>query len=438
MTINKSKSILDKEELRFFFSIPKKNKEFDEGYIDSNSSNISFEVKLEELSEYLSNNKSDEITVNNKKDKEVAKEFSTDDSFESMFNLDELSEIQDENKNVLKQEDLTSKVVEKENVVEEKVTDLIKNKDEKIPEESEEKKKDISDNIITNNIEEILGEEKDIEEKKEEEEINDIDKTQGVLITNNDNLKNQKSTINSKWNLKSPSIKYNPFYKEKLDLLKDLLADGEIPFSQWNKELIEAKVEIANFSYDTVSLLDKMKHAQELKDRIKEMQVTVNNQYYLWDRVIPMLHGLLYRSHSETERPAVKFEAVIYEHMYDIEKYYSKLKSIHASTEMVNKTLDNAFNCLSRQVTVTIPGKQIQRYEHKPIQGEQNDTEQYINNQEDRNINSAFIERKENKKPTKTILNENELSELEEFKGLNVSKRPIPKGIRVGWENVSN
>ena len=97
-----------------------------------------------------------------------------------------------------------------------------------------------------------------------------------------------------------------------------------------------------------------------LRERLKEMQIQISTQYFLWKRCIVLMRGKLAR--TESDKPVIKQEGVCYEHMRDMEFYYSDLEGLHDAVEKVGKTLDGAFDCLSRQVTICLPLKSIERY----------------------------------------------------------------------------
>jgi hypothetical protein len=49
-----------------------------------------------------------------------------------------------------------------------------------------------------------------------------------------------------------------------------------------------------------------------------------------------------------------------------MEHYFCSLKALHKASEQIMRTLDGAFECLSRQVTVVLPMKEIERYGAAP------------------------------------------------------------------------
>jgi hypothetical protein len=167
------------------------------------------------------------------------------------------------------------------------------------------------------------------------------------------------------WKLDCPSAKYNYFYKEKRDALENmLLVGGELDFDKIFAELEGASVDVSvgeTFVPDLIC--KKLEEVQRFRDRIKQLQLQVNRQYFHWERAMELFDGLLRR----TEYDKFKQDGVMYEHMYDMEMYHSDLKSLHRSIDTVSRTLDGAFECLSRQVTITMPMKEVSdRYSNGP------------------------------------------------------------------------
>lgn len=168
------------------------------------------------------------------------------------------------------------------------------------------------------------------------------------------------------WVLGSPAPKYNTFYQAKRDaLVGALLKGGELPFDQYYTELEEANVDVSvGEQFNAELVCHKMAECQRHRERIKQVQLRVNRQYFQWERHMDLFGGLLAR--IEYERGEEKRNGIRYEHMYDMESYYGELKSLHNSIDKVMKVLDSAFECLSRQVTVTMPIKDVERYTTSP------------------------------------------------------------------------
>ena len=162
-----------------------------------------------------------------------------------------------------------------------------------------------------------------------------------------------------KWLLKSPSDKFDRFYAEKKDILPKLLAAGQIQYSRWLKELKNSSVDINVMQiYDLPEIHEKMQHVHMVRDRVQEIGIQCNAQYFLWERAVEMFHGLLARTARDV-KPALAREGLAYEHMRDMELYFANLKGLHRVTDQVLKTLELAFDCLSRQLTIAMQNKDI-------------------------------------------------------------------------------
>ena len=168
------------------------------------------------------------------------------------------------------------------------------------------------------------------------------------------------------WMVKSPAPKYDKFYEKKRYVINKCCIWGQIPFDAWRKELRESSVDVSVPSYDPQEIQEKMQVAHKYRERVKEMQTQINSQYFMWKRAIVLMRGSLAR--VESDKPVIKQEGVYYEHMHDIELYFAEIEGIHDVAEKVNKTLESAFECLSRQVTINMPLKPIERksYQSKP------------------------------------------------------------------------
>lgn len=166
------------------------------------------------------------------------------------------------------------------------------------------------------------------------------------------------------WVTTPPSPKYQRFYEAKRDaLVGSLLKGGELPFDQYYSELENANVDVTvGEQFNAELVCTKMSECQKHRERIKQIQLRVNRQFFQWERHMDLFEGLL--SRIEYERG--KQEGVKYEHMYDMESYFGELKSLHKSIDNVMRVLDAAFECLSRQVTITMPIKESERYTTSP------------------------------------------------------------------------
>jgi hypothetical protein len=169
-------------------------------------------------------------------------------------------------------------------------------------------------------------------------------------------------TSDDEWNLKSPSPKFNKFYFEKATALNpgpmSILPGGAIDFTKYFNELSELNCDVTVATFDLELIHQKMQMVQQLRERCKQIQLHASQQFYLWERYIELFHGILCR--VEYERG--KQDGVYFEHMKDMEHYFCSLKALHRTADQVMRTLDGAFECLSRQVTIAMPMREIERY----------------------------------------------------------------------------
>ena len=181
------------------------------------------------------------------------------------------------------------------------------------------------------------------------------------------------------WNLDCDEDMFANFYEEKSSAIKGwLLPFGEINFKSLFSELKNAKVDLSSLNYgDLHKIFSIMKDIQQWRDRVCQIAIRVNAQYYSWKRAIDLFTGLL--AQFKYEKPAVKQDGLVYQHMGDMIRYFSQLESSHKSVEMIVKNLDNAFECLSRQVTISMPGR-----DHEDLEKKVSDrmSEKNVNNKE--------------------------------------------------------
>lgn len=171
------------------------------------------------------------------------------------------------------------------------------------------------------------------------------------------------------WIVENANPKFEKFYKEKIDLVNKILVDGPVPFDQYRKELKGSSVDISAITFDPGEIHKQMRQVQGCKERVKQIQIHCNSQVFLWERGLQMMHGVL--SRIEFDKPLVKYDGIIYEHMRDMELYFAKLRGLISSAEGVMKTLEGAHQCLSRQVTIAMPLKSIERYQSKSFEAGQ-------------------------------------------------------------------
>jgi len=162
------------------------------------------------------------------------------------------------------------------------------------------------------------------------------------------------------WMTDSPSGLYDSFYRKKKEIIKSFLIGGQLPFDEWVKELLECNVDTTSEVFDSVKYVKQMDEIQQMRQRVKNIQLKCNNQYFILERFIGLIRGSLAR--IQYLKPQAKQNGLIYEHLKDIELYFSKLKTLFNSSHEVMKTLDGAYDSLSRKATITMPLKSGDRY----------------------------------------------------------------------------
>jgi|TARA_Y100000034_G_scaffold101366_1_gene125606 hypothetical protein len=213
--------------------------------------------------------------------------------------------------------------------------------------------KDVGSNSFLEEVNKVRSTIKSSTDKEEQEEEQEMSE--------------EKKSNNTGWTFNPPKgeDEFFSFYEEKESAIRGwLLPFGEINFQKITSELKKARVDMSSLNYgDLKVVFSLMKEIQQWRDRVAQMAIQVNSQYYSWKRAVDLFTGLL--AQYKYEKPAVKQDGVVYAHMGDMIKYYSQLESTHRSIEMILKNLDNAFECLSRQVTISMPGKDHEDLEKK-------------------------------------------------------------------------
>ena len=162
------------------------------------------------------------------------------------------------------------------------------------------------------------------------------------------------------WSLKSPSEMYDTFYQKKKVVLDSCLVGGQVEFSLWTRELENAQVDVITEVFDQQVIIRQMEAVQQFRNRVKYIGVRVNNQYFLFDRFVPLLRGYLAR--VQYLKPVLKQEGLILEHMGDVEMYVERLRALHKSVADTEKNLAAAYEMLSRKVTICMELPPVERY----------------------------------------------------------------------------
>jgi hypothetical protein len=209
---------------------------------------------------------------------------------------------------------------------------------------------------------------------KSEEENADKDNSEDVNGIDTDNNSGDKVKMDSQtdiatklehfhWDFKTDNPKFSAFYTEKEKLVRRITQNDILPFSAWRDEMKDAKVDLSTVEYDLRAIHTKMVLVQDWKDRVQEMLIRANGQYFLWRRFTDLLRG--YLAKIGYEKPAEKFKGVIYQHMGDVEFYFAELESIREDLMGVVKNLEAAAVVLNRQLSIILYSKDVPtKYEH--------------------------------------------------------------------------
>ena len=165
------------------------------------------------------------------------------------------------------------------------------------------------------------------------------------------------------WMLDSPSSMYNGFYQKKRNLLFRYMVGGQMEYKRWTQELEDARVIIKGEVFDHQLIIRQMEAVQQHRERVKSIHVRVNNQYFTFKRFVEMMKGSLAR--IEYLKPVIRQEGLIMEHMRDLELYYARLEALHDSATKTEKTLEKAFDTLSRKCTICMELKAPERVDLK-------------------------------------------------------------------------
>jgi hypothetical protein len=162
---------------------------------------------------------------------------------------------------------------------------------------------------------------------------------------------------NFQWLLNCPNEKFLPFYKAKAESLQDMLPGGQVPFDRYTSDLRSGTVDLTVPSNDLGDVWSAMNLVQQNRERAVAIVIHVDSQYYIWERFIDIMRGVLAR--RQYEKPVLKQEGVVFVHMRDMELYHAKLRAIHHLGSAVLKNLDMAWETLSRRVTISMGEREV-------------------------------------------------------------------------------
>jgi len=270
-----------------------------------------------------------------------------------------------------------------------------------------------SNTVIEEKVEEINFDDFDAlpEEKKEienKEKIEDKEVKKIDVIVDNSEIGFVGDKV--EWILKSPTPLYNNLYDRKKELveLTENQLGGQINFKELNKELKNAYVDVRDEIFDQEIVRKKMESVQQYRERIKNISIRCNTQYFFWKRWIEkdMVKG--YMARIEYLKPAIKQEGLVLEHMRDLEYYYSQLEALYNNCHKVEKTLEAAHEMLSRKVSICMELKPIHRYE--------------------RNNNNSYQQQ--------FIDKSNELDDFDEINGGEIAQKEKNKSGKIEWGEI--
>tara|TARA_Y100000310_G_scaffold57488_2_gene52719 strand:+ start:46607 stop:47653 length:1047 start_codon:yes stop_codon:yes gene_type:complete len=248
---------------------------------------------------------------------------------------------------------------------------------EEITEEVEEpvKEDDATDDITEELVEELMSEDLEGDEITREEgeggEEDEEEEEERYLG------KKQFENGNINWNFDTPSKLFESFYFRKKDLIEPLLsAAGKLPFDSFHDELGECHIKISDI-YDSNIISQEMTLIQQHRERVKEIQLQVIRQYFLWELHVEQLEGELAR--TQYLKPQIKQKGLESAHMGDVQRYFAELKGVRDAAKKVEDHLHAAFETLSRKVTVCETLKPVERVssDTSPASSEPSDLDDY-------------------------------------------------------------
>lgn len=322
------------------------------------------------IKEMMSENDGDKKDL---KEKDIPNSNSEDKNDEIKESCMEDFDVLIEPKETKDTQDVIESVDEFHNKLKENFDTIVESENNKEQTNKETQKSIESTDLSKDEIKSKSEESKPESEESKPESLNDkeentIDKVgvENKLITEDGDVK---------WSLESPSAMYDSFYEQKKRVLESCLAGGQVEYNLWSRELEEAQVNVVTEVFDQQVIINQMEAVQQFRNRVKYLGVRINNQYFLFDRFVPLLRGYLAR--IQYLKPVLKQEGLILEHMGDIEMYFERLRGLHKSVADTEKNLAAAYDMLSRKVTICMelppverrgkPESKTDKYEHYGI-----------------------------------------------------------------------
>ncbi len=195
------------------------------------------------------------------------------------------------------------------------------------------------------------------EASKKDEDIDTEEKFENTTVDTKENNDNHPvfSLGDGKklsWTFTPPNEQLKNFFDAKKNLVSYIFRDSEeLDFSELFKELRKINIKIPKNTYVPEEVISKMEEVQSHRERLKEIQLTCNRQYYRFRDAFESLKGLLIYTLPPI-KPAEKRDGIVFIYLGDVLMYFSELTVLEKNTELSSKHLDNAYDCLSRQITV--------------------------------------------------------------------------------------
>lgn len=348
-------SILDDIDDIFNLTPDKKS----DDYNDVSSSNSSFEEEIEGMVDFTESNLN---SGNSNNIKEIISD--SQKEINKSRGSDLLMDIFDTVDNPKKEEDKNEKTEKSKSVGEERSNESSREERSKQEDDTRRIGRDELSTRSKESSEEVQENEEKVSSDTEEKTTTEEDKQEEneklslkeEKVEKSSTKINKTSSIYDDWKLDSPCEDMNiiSFYAKKAEMLEYMLHGGKMPFDKWESELKNAYIDLSDHTklYDLDQLYAKMLQVQQKKDRVQQISIECNSQYYPWDRMLDLLRGLLAK--ASTAKNAQARDGVVFEHLRDFELYFSRLKMFHNSASMVLKNLESAYDCLSRQVTILL------------------------------------------------------------------------------------
>ena len=153
---------------------------------------------------------------------------------------------------------------------------------------------------------------------------------------------------------------FRDFYRHKFWSVWNALHEFPIlPIREMNEEL--DRVNLRHFVGEDVINPDlvqkKLDQVYQYRVRIADLLIKVYHQYFFWERSLERLKAKLWKDHEI--KGAHRRDALILEHLTDMDNYYQMLKGFVESAKHADSMLKAAADSLSRQLTCLQMKEQI-------------------------------------------------------------------------------